>query len=106
MKVSWQVTGIRKDRWAQKNRMQVEERKSGKERGHHLDPELYGQPKEKGIHVPAQAGKRGTRISRLPDITELMKRAQRAKKPGRGGESRQSGSPAKFAGSAERPKKT
>jgi hypothetical protein len=49
MKVSWQVTGIRKDPWANANRIQVEEDKPAKERGHYLHPDLYGQPEEKGI---------------------------------------------------------
>ena len=49
MKVSWQVTGIRKDPWANANRIQVEEDKSDKERGYYLHPDLYGQPEEKGI---------------------------------------------------------
>ena len=47
--VSWQVTGIRKDPWANANRIQVEEDKPAKERGYYLHPDLYGQPEEKGI---------------------------------------------------------
>ena len=49
MKVSWQVTGIRKDPWANANRIEVEDDKSAKERGYYLHPDLYGQPEEKGI---------------------------------------------------------
>src|SRR5262249_50323072 len=49
MKVSWQVTGIRKDAWANKNRIKVEEAKSEKERGHYLHPEAFGQPQERGV---------------------------------------------------------
>ena len=49
MKVSWQVTGIRKDPWADAHRIEVEEDKSAKERGYYLHPDLYGQPEEKGI---------------------------------------------------------
>ncbi|HYX56893.1 MAG TPA: hypothetical protein VE818_12100 [Nitrososphaeraceae archaeon] len=49
MEVSWQVTGIRKDPWANANRIQVEEDKPAKERGYYLHPELYGQPEENGI---------------------------------------------------------
>jgi hypothetical protein len=49
MKVSWQVTGIRKDPWANANRIRVEEDKPAKEQGYYIDPELYGQPEEKGI---------------------------------------------------------
>ena len=49
MKVSWQVTGIRQDPWAEANRIPVEEDKAAEEHGFYLSPESYGQPKEKGI---------------------------------------------------------
>jgi hypothetical protein len=49
MKVSWQVTGIRQDPWANVNRIQVEEDKPDKEQGYYIDPDLYEQPLEKGI---------------------------------------------------------
>jgi hypothetical protein len=49
MKVSWQVTGIRKDPWANANRIQVEEDKPTNERGYCMYPELYGQPEENEI---------------------------------------------------------
>jgi hypothetical protein len=49
MKVSWQVTGIRKDPWANDHRIEVEEDKPDKERGYYLHPDLYGQPEDKGI---------------------------------------------------------
>jgi hypothetical protein len=57
MKVSWQVTGIRQDAWANAHRIPVEEEKPVAERGRYLHPELYGQPKEKGVewaHRPEQ----------------------------------------------------
>ena len=50
MKVSWMVTGIRQDAWAEKNRIRVEELKSGQDRGRYLHPDLYGQPESMGIH--------------------------------------------------------
>jgi hypothetical protein len=46
-KVSWQVTGVRHDAWAGAHRVQVEEEKTGTERGHYLHPELLGQPQNK-----------------------------------------------------------
>jgi hypothetical protein len=49
MKVSWQVTGIRQDPWANANRIQVEEDKPAEERGYYIYPDLYGQAAEKGI---------------------------------------------------------
>ena len=48
-KVSWQVTGIRQDAWANDHRIPVEENKPEVERGHYLHPELFGQPAEKAI---------------------------------------------------------
>ncbi|MCC6559978.1 MAG: hypothetical protein IT478_01365 [Xanthomonadales bacterium] len=50
-KVSWQVTGIRKDRWAEKNRIPVEVQKAPAERGKYLHPELYGAPAGKRLGV-------------------------------------------------------
>ena len=49
MEVSWQVTGIRKDPWANANRIQVEEDKPAKERGYYLHPDVYDQPEDNGI---------------------------------------------------------
>lgn len=49
MEVSWQVTGIRKDAWANSNRIQVEEMKSENERGKYLHPEAYNLPKSMGV---------------------------------------------------------
>ncbi|MDJ0591212.1 MAG: hypothetical protein QNJ72_14650 [Pleurocapsa sp. MO_226.B13] len=49
MKVSWQVTGVRQDRWAVANSVVTEEEKPDREKGYYLHPELYGQPEEKGI---------------------------------------------------------
>jgi hypothetical protein len=49
VKVSWQVTGIRQDAWANAHRIPVEELKAGKERGSYLHPELYSAPQEKGV---------------------------------------------------------
>jgi len=49
MKISWQVTGIRQDAWANAHRIPVEQAKPEGERGHYIHPELYGAPEEKGI---------------------------------------------------------
>jgi Amidohydrolase family len=53
VKVCWQVTGVRKDAWAEANRIPVEETKPKAERGRYLHPELFGK-KAGAIHpVPA-----------------------------------------------------
>ncbi|MFH2143558.1 MAG: hypothetical protein ABIJ97_14120 [Bacteroidota bacterium] len=49
MKVSWQVTGIRKDPFAVKNRIPVEVEKDSEDKGYYLYPDLYKQSIEKGI---------------------------------------------------------
>ena len=49
MKVSWQVTGVRHDAFAQANPLVVELDKPANERGFYLHPALYGQPEEKQI---------------------------------------------------------
>jgi len=48
-RVSWQVTGVRQDPWANAHRIPVEELKPVRERGFYLAPELYGQPAEKSV---------------------------------------------------------
>ena len=49
VKVSWQITGIRQDAWANAHRIPVELEKPDKERGSYLHPELFGAPDEKSI---------------------------------------------------------
>ena len=64
VKVSWQVTGIRRDAFADKHRIPVEEDKSPDERGTYLHPEEHGRPRDQGLDHklprldprPAEAG--------------------------------------------------
>ena len=49
MDVSWQVTGIRQDAWANAHRVKVEVLKPERERGLYLHPELFGASLEKSI---------------------------------------------------------
>jgi trimeric autotransporter adhesin len=49
MKVSWQVTGIRQDAWANAHRIPTEVDKPARERGFYIHPELYGQPANRQI---------------------------------------------------------
>ena len=46
LKVSWQITGIRQDAWANDNRIPVEEDKSAAEQGTYLYPQGYSQSPE------------------------------------------------------------
>ena len=50
VKVSWQVTGVRQDAWANANRVEAEVEKAEREKGKYLHPELFGQDASKGLH--------------------------------------------------------
>jgi trimeric autotransporter adhesin len=49
VEVSWQVTGIRQDAYANKHRIPVEEAKPERERGYYLHPQVFDQPEEKSL---------------------------------------------------------
>jgi hypothetical protein len=52
VEVSWQVTGIRQDAWANAHRTAVELEKPDREKGFYLHPELFGATREQGIAWP------------------------------------------------------
>ena len=54
VKVSWQVTGIRHDPYAEQHPVIVEQTKLGAEKGTYLYPELYGQPASAGVGYEMQ----------------------------------------------------
>ena len=53
VEVSWQVTGIRQDAWANAHRIPVEEDKPEIQRGYYLHPELFNEGPEKSIEYAA-----------------------------------------------------
>ena len=55
LRVSWQVTGIRKDPFANANRIPVEVDKAPEERGLYLHPEAWGKSAERGIDALQRA---------------------------------------------------
>jgi hypothetical protein len=61
VEVSWQVTGIRQDAYANADRIPVEEEKPANERGFYLHPEAFGQPASKNVAAAASpaAGQAG-----------------------------------------------
>jgi hypothetical protein len=65
MKVSWQVTGVRQDAWANAHRIPVEIEKPERERGYYLHPELYGASDDKNIEW-----------ARHPDVMKASKARQ------------------------------
>jgi hypothetical protein len=56
MEVSWQVTGTRKDAYAEKHRIPVEEKKPVAERGRFLYPDVFGLSRDRGISFVSEAG--------------------------------------------------
>ncbi|MBC7921873.1 MAG: hypothetical protein H7Z75_12390 [Ferruginibacter sp.] len=59
--VSWQVTGIRHDKWADAHRIPVEEAKERENRGKYLAPEAFGLPASRGIGHRLQEQAQGQR---------------------------------------------
>ncbi len=49
IEVSWQVTGVRQDRWAEAHRIPVEEVKPADEQGTYLHPEEWGLDADQGL---------------------------------------------------------
>ena len=49
VEVSWQVTGIRQDAFAKKNRIKVEVDKDDRERGFYLHPDAFGLSEERSV---------------------------------------------------------
>jgi hypothetical protein len=54
IKVSWQVTGIRQDPYANAHRIPVEEEKPAEDQGTYMHPEEWGQPESLGINYRMQ----------------------------------------------------
>jgi hypothetical protein len=55
-RVSWQVTGVRKDAYAKATPLIVEQVKSAREQGFYIHPQLFGAPEEQGIEWARNAG--------------------------------------------------
>lgn len=49
VRLSWQVTGIRQDAWANENRIVVEQDKPAAQRGRYYHPTAFGLPRERGV---------------------------------------------------------
>jgi hypothetical protein len=71
VEVSWQVTGIRKDAYAEKHRIPVEVNKADSDRGYYLHPEAFNQPEDRGMtwahnnEMMKQAGETGEKSPRV-----------------------------------------
>jgi len=76
VRVSWQVTGIRQDAWANAHRIEVEMEKQESERGRYLNPEEHDQPATAGMYYVEWPAPGKTEINSRPVPNE-----RRARKP-------------------------
>jgi hypothetical protein len=72
MKVSWQVTGIRKDAYAEAHRLPVEQEKPTTERGKYLHPQEHGVSETLGINYEMNEK---IKMERIHQVDELAKAA-------------------------------
>jgi hypothetical protein len=80
-KISWQVTGIRKDPWALAHPMEVEKKKSAHEHGHYMHPELHGADHAKSLGLRLHPNLRATPSSPNTAVTEVMAQLRRHPTP-------------------------
>jgi hypothetical protein len=66
VKVSWQVTGVRHDAYANAYRIPTEEDKPAAEQGYYLHPEVFGQPASKSIQAASQ------RVSPTDQLAKIL----------------------------------
>lgn len=56
VEVSWQLTGVRHDAWADAHRIPVEQLKAERERGFYMHPELFGAGLDKSVAAARHPG--------------------------------------------------
>jgi hypothetical protein len=66
VKVSWQVTGIRQDAWANAHRIPNEVEKNDVEKGHYIHPELFGHAGEPDAEAASHPHRRPHPDSQQP----------------------------------------
>ena len=59
VEVSWQVTGVRHDAWADAHRVVPEQDKADADKGSYMHPELFGATADKQIGTPEHKHKKG-----------------------------------------------
>ncbi len=84
VKISWQVTGVRHDKFADQNRVVAEVEKESQFKGKYLHPTAYGLPENKGIDyaITHREGQEVTpdMMSKPTDIKAMEKRAEEERK--------------------------
>lgn len=76
VKVSWQVTAIRNDKYAQQNRIQPEVMKDENEKGKYLHPEVYG--KDSSLSVYPKFNNRSDEYIKTKQTSEKSVRMDKA----------------------------
>ncbi|MEW6130415.1 MAG: hypothetical protein AB1757_25500 [Acidobacteriota bacterium] len=74
VEVSWQVTGVRQDAYANKHRIPVEEAKRERERGYYLHADAFNQPEERSINF----ARNPEMMQRVKEQREQLKQQQKA----------------------------
>lgn len=80
VKVSWQVTAVRNDKYAQQNRIEPEQLKEGNKRGRYLHPEVYGADQSLRIYNRKDSRRNNEIIERKNQAHEINKRATKMPK--------------------------
>jgi trimeric autotransporter adhesin len=65
VEVSWQVTGIRHDAYANAYRIPTEEDKPAAEQGYYLHPEVFGQPASRSVQAASQKAAGTNQLARM-----------------------------------------
>lgn len=76
--VSWQVTGTRRDAWAEAHRVVVEEEKSAAERGRYISPELFGHGPDAALAPDPSADPAAPPAAPRPAVAEQRRRVDAA----------------------------
>jgi len=71
VEVSWQVTGIRQDAYANAHRIKAEEDKPQQEQGHYLHPELFGALAEQAVGYQAPSTPTHADTARVSTTTAI-----------------------------------
>ena len=76
IKVSWQITGIRQDAFANAHRIPVEEMKKADEQGKYLYPEAFGMPQTMGVEYDEEFEQKRIRMEEKRQVEQERRRAE------------------------------
>lgn len=78
MEVSWQISGLRNDKYAQAHPSIVEEEKPASMKGRYQNPELYGMPASMGATIPPSNSKPGQQMTDIQKALRTKAAAQQS----------------------------